>query len=118
MAAESQNDKPQCTELPKLSSLEFTEYNKMSEHMNYYVKQSLDLGYVSELTCDSTITFDKHGPYSTKPARQTPDLQACQYDNLLKPVSISAIIWDYTMELKSSTSFLYLLQECQRFKRN
>ena len=118
MAVESQNDKPQCEELPKLSSLEFTEYNRMSEHMNYYVRQSLDVGYVSELTCDSTITFDKRGRYCTKPARQIPDLRACQYDNLLKQVSNSAIIWDYTMDLKSSTSSLSLLQECQRFKRN
>jgi len=37
MAAEPQNDKPQCPELPKLSAVEFAQFNRLAEHMDYFV---------------------------------------------------------------------------------
>lgn len=37
MAAEWENKKEECEELPKLSSQEFRQYNRLSEHMDYFV---------------------------------------------------------------------------------
>jgi hypothetical protein len=37
MAAEEGEQKPECEGLPKLSPIEFRQYNRLAENMNYYV---------------------------------------------------------------------------------
>ena len=37
MAAEADDQKPDCEPLPKLSPYEFRQYNRLAEHMDYFV---------------------------------------------------------------------------------
>lgn len=102
--------------LPPLSAHEFKQYNRLAEHMNYFVRATSPFPGASAHPADthlSTNTSGRHGRCSTTRPPVVADRRACQSNSTLTQASPSSRTLRHTTASRSRISFPYCELACK-----